>query len=246
MPLRPCPPRSAPGAAGSRSRGRASGNVHEVLTPETLAEDDAVVAGAGLLGQLGRLDGAPTMAFMVTSRGERLGRRELSPSSPSAGSGRGFTVDADAAGLPLSTATLTMAVKLSSWCLPPTLPGLIRYFARPWRSRVLGQEDAVVVEVADDGRLHCLTISGTAFAAASLLTVTRTSSLPAASVDLGDRPGDVGRVGVGHGLDDDGPLATDLDAADVDQHGLPALGEAHISATISRGSGASRGPRDRG
>ena len=32
-------------------------------------------------------------------------------------------------GLPLSMATWTMALKFSSWCLPPTLPGLMRYLA---------------------------------------------------------------------------------------------------------------------
>ena len=32
-------------------------------------------------------------------------------------------------GLPLSIATRTIALKFSSWCLPPTLPGLMRYLA---------------------------------------------------------------------------------------------------------------------
>ncbi len=32
-------------------------------------------------------------------------------------------------GLPLSTATLTIVAKCSSWRFAPTLPGLIRYFA---------------------------------------------------------------------------------------------------------------------
>ena len=55
------------------------------------------------------------------------------------------------------------------------------------------------------------TMAGTAAAAASLLTVTRTSSLPArASVgDLLHRGGHVGGVGVGHRLDDDRMIGPD-------------------------------------
>ena len=55
-------------------------------------------------------------------------------------------------GLPLSMATWTMARKLSSWCLPPTLPGLMRYLARALRAvGILDEENVpVVVEVADD------------------------------------------------------------------------------------------------
>ena len=74
------------------------------------------------------------------------------------------------------------------------------------------------MEVADDGhRRPAATISGTARAAASVFTVTRTSSLPAAcsARDLGHRPGHVGGVGVGHGLDDDRPGAPHRDPAHV-------------------------------
>ena len=73
------------------------------------------------------------------------------------------------------------------------------------------------------------TMSGTARAASSLLTVTRTSSLPASAsartwVIV---PGDVGRVGVGHRLDDDRVGAAHLDAAHVHRHRTPALEPRH-------------------
>jgi len=61
------------------------------------------------------------------------------------------------------------------------------------------------VEVADHRTATRATISGTASAAASLLTVTRTSSLPASCRRAHLRRGGVhvGGVGVGHRLNDD-------------------------------------------
>ena len=68
------------------------------------------------------------------------------------------------------------------------------------------------------------TISGTAAAASSVLTVTRTSCEPgvrqAGDLD-GGRVG-VGGVRVGHRLHDDRVRATDEDAADVDADRRPA------------------------
>jgi len=62
-------------------------------------------------------------------------------------------------------------------------------------------------------------IAGTAAAAASVFTVTRTSSEPAAPVPTpGPRCGNVRRVRVGHGLDDDRMTAADLDTAGVGDH----------------------------
>jgi len=66
---------------------------------------------------------------------------------------------------------------------------------------------SVVVEVANDGDVdpqlaRPSTIAGTALAAASLFTVTRTSSDPAVgqSGNLLDRALHIGGIGVGHGL----------------------------------------------
>ena len=74
------------------------------------------------------------------------------------------------------------------------------------------------------------TISGTAAAAASLLTVTRTSSLPAcASANLDRGAVRVGRVGVGHRLDDDGMAR--FRPPDVDAH-------------VDRRHGPDAGPRE--
>ena len=80
------------------------------------------------------------------------------------------------------------------------------------------------------GTSTCSTIAGTARAAASVFTVTRTSSLPAAwsALDLRDGGVHVRRVGIGHGLDDDGMLAADLHPAHVHRDRLLALGSAHV------------------
>jgi len=68
-------------------------------------------------------------------------------------------------------------------------------------------------------------IGATAAAASSVLTVTRTSSEPASASarNLRDRSRDVGRVGVGHRLDDDGCAAADPHAANVDCNGRVPL-----------------------
>ena len=68
------------------------------------------------------------------------------------------------------------------------------------------------------------TIAGTAAADSSLLTVTRTSSLPARGQrgHLAHRRGHVGRVGVGHRLDHDRVAGADRHTADRGGDGLPA------------------------
>ena len=68
------------------------------------------------------------------------------------------------------------------------------------------------------------TISGTAAAASSVLTVTRTSCEPAwaSARDLDRRRVRVRGVRVGHRLDDDRVRRPDEDAADVDRDGWPA------------------------
>ena len=62
---------------------------------------------------------------------------------------------------------------------------------------------------------------GTAAAASSRSTVMRTSSEPAraSAATWRHRAVDVGGVGVGHRLDDDGRAAADHDAADIDADG---------------------------
>ena len=97
--------------------------------------------------------------------------------------------------------------------------------------RVLRQQlVADVVEVADDAarsRRACASASrmcGTALAASSRSTVMRTSSEPARCQrrDLRRRSGDVGRIGVGHRLHDDGRVAADDHAAHVHCDRAPA------------------------
>ena len=89
---------------------------------------------------------------------------------------------------------------------------------------VVQQLVAVEMEVAD--QRTCARPAGrgvrgcaaTAAAASSLLTVRRTSSEPARArdCDLLDGALDVGRIGVGHRLDDDGRAAAHRDLADLD------------------------------
>ena len=85
------------------------------------------------------------------------------------------------------------------------------------------------------------TISGTAAAASSVLTVTRTSCEPAWArrATWIAVPSAIGRVGVGHRLDDDRVGAPDEDAADVDADGRPAsraerVGRGHGPAAAVR------------
>ena len=51
--------------------------------------------------------------------------------------------------------------------------------------------------------------------------------------DLLDGGGDVGGVGVGHRLHDDGDFPADADLADLDRGGLPALNLGHSNLTSS-------------
>ena len=70
---------------------------------------------------------------------------------------------------------------------------------------------------------------GNGCAASSLLTVTRTSSEPAraSAATCSMVPCDVGGVGVGHRLDDDGNFPADANVADVDGGGFSALNLRH-------------------
>jgi len=74
-----------------------------------------------------------------------------------------------------------MVRKLSSRRLAPTLPGLMRYLARA-RAQAgyfVSRRWPLYVEVADHRYVDLVDDVGDARAAASLFTVTRTSSLPA-------------------------------------------------------------------
>ena len=79
------------------------------------------------------------------------------------------------------------------------------------------------------GRRGAATISGTAAAASSLFTVTRTSCEPAVGErgDLRGGRGGVGGVGVRHGLHDDRMRRPDGDGADVRGDGGAARSEGH-------------------
>ena len=70
---------------------------------------------------------------------------------------------------------------------------------------------------------------GTAAAAASLLTVTRTSSEPAraSAMHLADGAGDVGGVGIGHRLHHDGCIAADAHSAHRGGISLSTLNLSH-------------------
>ena len=98
--------------------------------------------------------------------------------------------------------------------------------------------DAEVVELAHDRRARPR-------AAASLLTVTRTSSEPAwaSAATWSAVAVRVGGVGVGHRLDDDRMAAPDQDAADVDGRGLAApgqMGQALDLDAVGEGRGSRR------
>ena len=98
---------------------------------------------------------------------------------------------------------------------------------------LLEQNMAVVMEVADDGHAHAelvelSTMWGTAAAASSVLTVTRTSSEPArASAAPVDGAGNIGRVGVGHGLHHDRRIRADTHIADGASNSFPAMDIGH-------------------
>ena len=96
---------------------------------------------------------------------------------------------------------------------------------------ILGQQHvAVVVEVADHRHGHLLDDRGDrprrrlgVHGDAHQLAARRVER-----VDLGHRPGHVGGVGVGHGLDDDRPGAAHLDPTHVHRDRLAALRRAHL------------------
>ena len=137
-----------------------------------------------------------------------------------------------------STAHSTMVRKLSSSLRPmETLPGLMRYLASALRAVgiLLQQQVAVVVEVADDGRLPALgadAFDDVRHGLGGLIVVDGDADQLGAGAgergDLLDGGFDVGGVGVGHRLDDDGGVGPDADAADVDGDGMASLDRWHV------------------
>ena len=96
---------------------------------------------------------------------------------------------------------------------------------------------AVVVEVADDGHADAALVE--AFddvrnGCRGVVVVDRDADQLGAGErerrNLLDGALDVGRVGVGHRLDDDGNFPADANVADVDGWGFPALNLCHASS----------------
>ncbi len=108
-----------------------------------------------------------------------------------------------------SIATSMMVRKLSSRRFAPTLPGLIRYLASAAaQSGYLREEQVpVVVEVADDRATCHLAPHDLGHGPGGLVVVDRDAHQLAAGLGQGTHlvhgRRDVGRVGVGHRLDDD-------------------------------------------
>ena len=173
------------------ARGEPAVDVDQVAHAADLgAEDDPVVAQAGLLGQLGRAEGG----LRPSPRSSRRGRRAAPPggrSRPSARSAAAWSSEPQLTpirtGLPLLDRDPDDRREVLVVALGADVAGVDAVLGEGRRhGRVLGQQlVAVVVEVADDRhvdaevRAPCARSPGTAAAAASLLTVTRTSSEPA-------------------------------------------------------------------
>ncbi len=148
-------------------------------------------------------------------------------------------------GLPFAIATSTICANCSSCRLRADVARVDAVLGkRRGAVGVLGQQQmAVVVKVADERHADaqpssCWRMTGTACAAASLLTVTRTSSEPACAscatwiaVAIG-----VGGVGVRHRLHHDRVLGADRDAPNVDGDAAAPLDAARWLSWYGLGS----------
>ena len=150
-------------------------------------------------------------------------------------------------GTSFSIATRMIVAKCSSWRLAPTFPGLIRYLASD--EAISGysakQLVAVVVEVTDDRDVDAEApnlADHLGHGGGSRLRVDRHPDELRPGVrqarDLDRRAVGVGRVGVGHRLDDDRVRRADEHAADVDADRRPASRPEGVR-------GAHRGPTTR-
>src|SRR5262250_2325802 len=195
-------------------------DVHEVLHARDLGgEDDAIMREAGLLGQLRGLDGALHHGVHGhVARAERLAQLRV--------------------GVHHAREQVLVVV------LAPDVARIDAVLGEGFGAGgVLREEDvAVVVKIPDHGHLHLL--DDLRHGARGLVVVHGDAHELAARgverIDLGDGGRYVGGVGVGHGLNDDGPLAADLDAAHVNGHGLPPLrgthDEGHYTTAMTRGA----------
>ena len=115
----------------------------------------------------------------------------------------------------------------------------MRYLARARAVAgiLLEQQVAVVVEVADDGDADAALVEAfddVGNGGGGVFVVDGDADDLGAGEGEGrnllDGAGDVGRVGVGHGLDDDRDLPADADVADFDRGCFPALNLRHASS----------------
>src|SRR5262249_55159953 len=140
-------------------------------------------------------------------------------------------IDADAHGLAVVDGHLDDGVEVVVVMLAPDVSRIDAVLGEGFGAGGVLREEhvAVVVEVADHGHLH---LPDDLRGRARGLVVVHGDAHELAArgverIDLGDGGRYVGGVGVGHRLDDDGPLAADRDAAHVHGHGLPPLRGAH-------------------
>ncbi len=194
----------------------------------------------GLLGQLGRAQGALHHGMHGDrARIQRLGQprvgihqlgEELLVEAP--------PVHADPHGLAVVDGDLDYRAEVLVVVLAAHIARVDPVLAeRPRAVGELGEEHvAVVVEIADHRGVHLLDDLGHG-PGRGLRVHRHTHQLAARGMEgahLGDGGVHIRRVGVGHGLDDDGARAADLHPTHVHQDRLPALGPAHA---VVRSSG---------
>jgi hypothetical protein len=176
-----------------------------------------------------------TMAFIVTSRASsgagrpRIGvhhsRQELLVEAA--------PVDPDAHGLAVVDGHLDDGAEVLVVVLAPDIARIDAVLGeRAGTGRILGEEHvAVVVEVAD--HRHVDLAHDVRHRAGRRLGVHGDAHQLAAcrvkGPDLGRRAVHVGRVRIGHGLDDDGTGIADRHAAHVDRDRLPPRGSTHAA-----------------
>ena len=136
-----------------------------------------------------------------------------------------------------------------------TLPGLIRYLAsaRAQSGYFLSRMMAVVVEIADDRHAHAELVErlgdlrnrrGGLFGVDGDADQLRAGLRQRHHLIHGGR--DVGRVGVGHGLDHDGVSAANSNSTNINGHGIAARGRRHSTSKDSIVTNRAGGPKGSG